>query len=103
MGKTPETALKDKARGILDALGDDCWHFKVVGGPSQKSGVPDTVGCYKGHFFAYELKIAPNKPSGKQLYEVGQIKKAGGLADVLWSLDDFEEYLERMKCLRAIR
>lgn len=97
MGDTPETKLKKEAKKLLDKLGPDCWYFKVLGSPGQKAGVPDLVGCYKGKFFAPELKVAPNKPSDKQLHEIRKITAAGGASAVIWSIDEFKEWMECLK------
>lgn len=97
MADTHETKLKKKCIEVLDALGPDCWYFKVLGGPGQKAGVPDLIGCYKGRFFAPELKIAPNKPSGKQLHEIGKIQAADGDSDVIWSIEEFKKFMDRVR------
>lgn len=97
MSATPETKLKNDAKKILDALGPDCWYFKVLGSSGQKAGVPDIVGCYKGRFFAPELKVAPNNPSGKQIHEIEKIQKAGGASNVIWSIEDFKEFMEGLR------
>lgn len=97
MADTPETKLKKAAVAYLDDFGDDCWYFKVLGGPGQKAGVPDIVGCYKGRFFAPELKVHPNKPSGKQLHEIAKIQAADGCSDVIWSIEEFKKFMDNVR------
>lgn len=93
MADTPETKLKKKCVQYLESLGRDCWYFKVLGGPGQKAGVPDIVGCINGHFFAAELKVKPNKPSAKQEHEIAKIKDAGGESAVLYTYEEFEAFI----------
>lgn len=91
---TPETKLKNAAKAHLETLGSRVWYFKVLGGPGQKAGVPDIVGCLDGKFFAAELKVKPFKPSEKQLYEIDNIRRAGGSADVIYDIAQFKKFLE---------
>ena len=39
---------------------------KYAAGPLTLQGFPDTFGCYKGRFFAIEIKIHPAKPKPNQ-------------------------------------
>lgn len=93
---TPETNLKVKVSKYLNSLKPSLWWFKVLGGDGQKVGVPDTVGCYCGKFFAIELKREDGKGSvdPKQEYEIKKIRKAGGQAIVAESLDEVKEFIE---------
>lgn len=94
---TPETKFKDAGRKFLnETFGQRIWYFKVLGSEGQKSGVPDIVGCLDGKFFGVELKVKPNKPSDKQLYEIEKITAAGGAAAVIWNMDELKEF---MRCL----
>ncbi len=91
---TPETKLKNAVKKHLDSLGEDCWYFKVIGGPRQKAGVPDLIGCYKGRFIAIEIKAANGKLSKKQEREIAAIRAAGGVAFVPYSLEQAIGYME---------
>lgn len=93
---TPETKLKNQCLRYLKSLGKDCWFFKVVGGPGQKAGVPDIVGCYQGKFFAIENKSINGKASPKQDREIDLIAKAGGRVQILRSLGELESMMEGM-------
>lgn len=97
MADTPETKFKKAAAKLFATYGRDLWWFKVLGGESQKAGVPDCVGCLRGKFFAPELKVAPNKPSEKQLYEIEKIQAAGGAADVIYDIDQLKEFMCRLE------
>lgn len=85
---TPETKLKNEINRFLKTLGAKWWGFKVLGTAGQKTGVPDTVGCYRGWFVAIEAKAPDGQPSPKQLYEIGKIREADGAAYVVKTLDE---------------
>jgi len=93
---TPETKLKNQCLRYLKSLGSECWFFKVAGGPGQKAGVPDIVGCYRGKFFAVENKSEKGKPSPKQLREIDSIAAAGGSVQIVRTLGELESMMEGM-------
>lgn len=76
MTTTPEGRLKEAARKYLDAIG--CWYFFPPGNGYGRAGIPDIVICWKGRFYAPELKVHPNKPSKYQEREIAGINLAGG-------------------------
>jgi hypothetical protein len=91
---TPEGKVTAAVKKYLDSLAPHCWYFKVHGSPYQKAGAPDTVGCYRGHFFAIELK----KPVGgivspKQAHEIQLITQAGGAVAVCTSVEEVKTFI----------
>jgi hypothetical protein len=61
--------------------------FKVHGGPTMMSGLPDIVTCYRGVFVTFETKM----PEGGDASEVQrlrhrQIRMASGYATVVRSI-----------------
>jgi len=72
----------------------ELWHFTKEA--ASLRGLPDVVGLYKGRFFAWELKKSrseANKKTGRivlQRYILEQVRKAGGLAELVHP-DNFEE------------
>lgn len=64
-------------------------------------GIPDLIGCYKGRFFALELKRSKKeaeKTSGRivlQKHTLGLINKAGGIGRIVHP-DNWEEVLEEI-------
>ena len=72
------------------------WIFKVVGSAVQESGVPDTILCVNGKFVAIELK----RPDGEgvvsdiQVAQIDRIHRAGGVAEVVDSFQDFKDIVE---------
>ena len=55
-----------------------------AGAQFTKSGIPDILACVNGYFVAIEVKAQNGKPSDLQLYNIGQIRKAGGFAYVVY-------------------
>jgi Holliday junction resolvase len=52
--------------------------FTPMTGGYGRSGVPDIVGCYKGHFFAIECKAGKGTTTALQDKNIKEIEKAGG-------------------------
>lgn len=52
--------------------------INIWGNGFMKSGIPDLIVCYKGHFLGLELKTDIGKPSDLQLAHLKKIKNAGG-------------------------
>lgn len=77
MASTPEKKVKLKVRSILD-WHDDIYYFTPVTGGYGRSGVPDIVGCYRGHFFAIECKAGKGTTTALQDKNIKEIEKAGG-------------------------
>lgn len=70
--------------------GRGCFCFKVWGSEHMMAGLPDIVGCHRGRFFAFEVK-EPGKETNTskiQDFRMGEIRKAGGLSQVIVTLDD---------------
>lgn len=55
-----------------------------AGAQFTKSGVPDILACVNGYFVGIEVKAQNGKPSELQLYNIRQIRKAGGFAYVVY-------------------
>ena len=55
-----------------------------AGAQFTKSGVPDILVCVNGYFVGIEVKAQNGKPSELQLYNIRQIRKAGGFAYVVY-------------------
>ena len=81
MARTPEAAVKAKVVAQLKELG--AYYFYPVTSGYGASGVPDIVGCLNGTFFGIECKAGKNKPTELQLFNLRNIRKAGGVALVI--------------------
>jgi len=66
-------------------------------------GIPDIIGCYRGRFFAWELKRSEaeaNKKTGRivlQKYVLNKITQAGGIGELVFP-ENFEQKMEEL-CL----
>lgn len=72
------------------------WAEKVHGSAYQRKGMLDIVGCYRGQFFAIEVKVFPNQPTEIQQHVMDEITKSGGIAIVAWSIDDARSLVAQM-------
>jgi Holliday junction resolvase len=73
---TPEKIVKDKVKKVLDKVG--CYYFFPATGGFGKSGVPDIIICFKGHYVAIECKTVGNKTTALQELNLSQIRDNGG-------------------------
>ena len=98
MSKGPEKEFEDKIKAYLASEG--CWYIKYWGGGGfTKSGIPDLLICCNGRFVAVEIKSATGSPSDLQLKKIREIRKAGGIAFVLYpnQFEMFKEMIRRIK------
>ena len=73
---------------------------KTHGSPLVTRGIPDITGCYKGYYLALEVKRdSSGKPTPLQLFNIHEIRKAGGHAWVAWSVP---QALQALKILDKI-
>lgn len=62
-----------------------CWFVKYWSdGKFTQNGVPDILACVGGCFVGIEVKASNGRPSELQLYNIRQIRKAGGYAWVVY-------------------
>lgn len=93
-----EKQFENRIKKFLKEQG--CWYLKVWGGGQfTKSGIPDLLICCNGYFVAVEVKAENGKPSDLQLWNIGEIKKAGGIAMVLYpnQFEDFKNFIFLLK------
>lgn len=94
-----EKQFENKVKKFLTDNG--CWVLKYWAGAAfTQSGIPDLLVCCNGYFVAIELKAPNGKPSDLQKYQIRQIKKAGGVALVLYP-NDFEEFKKFIGALNS--
>ena len=85
---------KDFERQVKKYLMDQgCWYFKTWSNGIQAEGIPDLIVCCNGYFLGIEVKAEKGHPSQLQLHKIQQIRKAHGIAIVLYP-DQFEEFKE---------
>ncbi len=87
----------DIVAAVLDYLRlRGAWVLKTHGHLGQRPGIPDIVACYRGRFLCLEVKRPGGRLSPRQAAELAAIKEAGGIAEVVTSLDDAIALLERL-------
>jgi Holliday junction resolvase len=90
----PEARLGHKIMDALRAHG--AFVFKVHGSGLMMAGLPDLIVCYRGYFIGIEVKMPGNKASARQLFVHKQIRRAGGIVVVAYSMDDVDEALSQV-------
>jgi hypothetical protein len=83
MARTPERAVKDKVKALLDSLKADVYYCMPIGTGYGNSGVPDFIGNYRGLFFAVEAKANGGKPTTLQQHHITRIEATGALSIVV--------------------
>lgn len=78
---TPEAKVKKKVVQVLKEMG--AYYFYPVTGGYGRSGVPDIILCYRGHFVGIECKSGTNKPTPLQEKNLEDIRTAGGITLVV--------------------
>lgn len=77
------------SRNIMNALEKEgAFCFKVHGGAMMMAGLPDIICCYQGRFYAFETKMEKGKPSKIQLFIHTKIRQAGGVVEVVRTVDE---------------
>lgn len=84
-----EKQFEQQVRAFLIEQG--CWVLKTWSNGIQREGVPDLLVCCNGCFIGVELKNEKGRPSALQLWNIDEIRKAGGIAIVLYP-DDFMQF-----------
>lgn len=86
---TPEGKVKSDIKKFLDSLGSSCWYFSPMMMGYGKKGVPDIIGCYKGYFFAIEVK-APGKIHDTTPWQEKECSAIAGAMGTVMVVDDVE-------------
>lgn len=101
-----ESKFQTNVTKKLDSLGHECFYTVIQAGSIR--GLPDIIGCYKGVFFGWELKISlkeTKKTTGRialQKYRIMQIKRAGGIAALVCP-ENLEENFKALVDLASTR
>lgn len=95
MSKQPEGKLSTRIMKEWRKRG--AWCYKVHGNEYQMSGVPDISGVFAGRSVWCETKQTGNKPSRIQWYRIKQIRKAGGLVVIAYSVTEALALLDHIE------
>ena len=87
-----ESQLIQSIRKYL-ASHTECFFWKEHGGQYGTAGIPDIIVCYKGRFYGLEAKVGKNQPTRLQAATIEQIRRAGGVAAVVRSVDEVKEIM----------
>ena len=85
-----EATIKRNIVKWLRTLQSSRWE---VSPPGSRSGKPDIVGCWQGHYIAIEVKNEVGKLSKLQTYELKMLNRAGATAIVARSVEDVKRVL----------
>lgn len=94
MAKQPEGKLSTKIMKVIRNNGG--FAYKVWGNEMQMAGVPDVSAVYQGYSMWCETKMPGNKPSMIQKLRINQIRTAGGLVVVGYSLQDVCDMIDHI-------
>lgn len=91
-----EKAFEIKVKRFLADSG--CWFVKTWSNGIQRAGIPDLIVCCHGTFLGVELKAEHGYPSALQIWNLDEIRKAGGIGIVLYP-DQFKDFQELINYL----
>lgn len=82
---------------IIKYLKTIAYVVKIIS--ASKSGIPDLLVLYKGKFIALEVKTPDKKNNVSDLQEhnINEIIRNGGLAYVVWELNQVKEIIEGLE------
>lgn len=65
--------------------------------PPRQKGIADLIACKNGRFYAFEVKMPKGKLTEYQELFLEEVKRRGGIAGVVTSIDDVIEILKKVK------
>ena len=92
-----EKQFEEKVKAYLKEQG--CWVLKTWSNGIQREGVPDLLVCCNSYFVGIELKAPTGKPTALQLKNIDWIRKASGIAIVLYP-DQFKQFKDLIEGLK---
>ncbi len=92
LGILNETSITRQIKQVLFQVG--YFPIKIAGGPYQKPGISDLLVCGEGKFIAIEVKKPGGRISPLQEQFLNDVRAAGGIAFVAYSIDDVVRRLE---------
>lgn len=73
-----------------------CFFWKEHGGQFGVAGLPDIILCLNGRFIALEVKTEKGKVSVLQEITLKKIRNAGGIAEVVRSVDEARAVIAKL-------
>lgn len=99
MPRQPEGKLVAKARAYIIEQGGRPFKIQGTEDSFQEVGVPDILACYKGRFLGLEFKQPGEHPSKRQVFVLNSIRNAGGVAEVVTSIEEVKQILDELDTL----
>ncbi len=93
-----EKKFETKIKAFLSEQG--AWFVKTWSNGVQKEGIPDILACVGEHFVGIEVKAEKGHPSDLQLWNIRNIRRAGGIGIILYP-DHWEMFKEMIKTICA--
>jgi hypothetical protein len=81
-----ERQLTKLIMSYLRRLPNSSW--KKIRGSMGMRGILDIIGCYEGRYVELEVKTDRGRLSPLQQARIEEIRRAGGIAEVVKSLED---------------
>lgn len=93
----PETTLRNNISiEVKRRYGTKLYMKKIHGSPYQEAGIPDLIGCFKGHFIGMEIKQPGLDPTPIQAANIRDIKLSGGYAKAIHSVWEAVDFFEEV-------
>lgn len=80
-----EKQFENKIKKLLSESG--AYYVKYFGCGFTQSGVPDLLACIGGRFVGIEVKADKGRPSALQIYNLKQLREAGGIGVLVYPKD----------------
>lgn len=101
MGVKAETSLQKRIQNLIIKRGG--YVNKNWGNMTSKPGIGDLTCCYKGYYLSLEVKEDDGKPSLAQGIHCRKVWHAGGMAYIVWSVEEVEIILDIIDRLNVER
>ncbi len=88
-----EKQIENKIKNYLKTV-SGLFYWKEHGGMYGTAGIPDLIICYRGRFIALEVKNERGKLTPLQSATLEKIKRCGGIAKAVKSVEDVKEIIE---------
>lgn len=85
-----ESQIQNKIIKYLNGIG--AYSIKTI--VTNRNGSPDLICCFKGRYVALEVKAEKGAVSQLQEHNIKLIKKSGGVAAVVRSVDEVKKIIE---------
>lgn len=87
--------IREVGKGAYGGLGGTFNETKHIHS-ATRNGTADISATIKGRSVMLEIKIAPDKPRESQLREQELERKAGGIYEFIYSMDEFFELYDKV-------